>query len=196
MKSHIGKYSFVKFGNFFIRLSQNYEKTKKKDFFTKALLEQTVFVIFGISFGLFYVLSAYSAILIIFFVVLFNFLLIYVFNKFINKKIKSSIEIKTFRFYIATMFLQFFSLSIFFNSVGFDEYLYFAGIYLFSSAISIVVSVIPAGLGVKESIFIYVSNGILNNTFYLNLLIELRILFIISDFLSYLYSLILLKNKN
>ena len=35
-----------------------------------------------------------------------------------------------------------------------------------------VVSVIPAGLGVKESIFIYVSNGILNNTFYLNLLIE------------------------
>lgn len=196
MKSHIGKYSFVKFGNFFIRLSQNYEKTKKKDFFTKALLEQTVLVIFGISFGLFYVLSAYSAILIIFFVVLFNFLLIYVFNKFINKKIKSSIEIKTFRFYIATMFLQFFSLSIFFNSVGFDEYLYFAGIYLFSSAISMVVSVIPAGLGVKESIFIYVSNGILNNTFYLNLLIELRILFIISDFLSYLYSLILLKNKS
>ena len=196
MKSHIGKYSFVKFGNFFIRLSQNYEKTKKKDFFTKALLEQTVFVIFGISFGLFYVLSAYSAILIIFFVVLFNFLLIYVFNKFINKKIKSSIEIKTFSFYIATMFLQFFSLSIFFNSVGFDEYLYFAGIYLFSSAISIVVSVIPAGLGVKESIFIYVSNGILNNTFYFNLLIELSILFIISDFLSYLYSLILLKNKN
>ena len=196
MKSHIGKYSFVKFGNFFIRLSQNYEKTKKKDFFTKALLEQTVLVIFGISFGLFYVLSAYSAILIIFFVVLFNFLLIYVFNKFINKKIKSSIEIKTFSFYIATMFLQFFSLSIFFNSVGFDEYLYFAGIYLFSSAISMVVSVIPAGLGVKESIFIYVSNGILNNTFYLNLLIELRILFIISDFLSYLYSLILLKNKS
>ena len=196
MKSHIGKYSFVKFGNFFIRLSQNYEKTKKKDFFTKALLEQTVFVIFGISFGLFYVLSAYSAILIIFFVVLFNFLLIYVFNKFINKKIKSSIEIKTFRFYIATMFLQFFSLSIFFNSVGFDEYLYFAGIYLFSSAISIVVSVIPAGLGVKESIFIYVSNGILDSTFFLNLLIELRILFIISDFLSYLYSIMLLKNKN
>tara|TARA_X000000368_G_scaffold20360_1_gene15955 strand:- start:509 stop:1336 length:828 start_codon:yes stop_codon:yes gene_type:complete len=196
MKSHIGKYSFVKFGNFFIRLSQNYEKTKKRDFLTKAVFEQSVLVFFGISFGLFYVLSANSAVLIIFLVVILNFLLVYIFNKFINKRIKSSIEIKTFRFYIATMFLQFGTLSIYFNNVGFDEYLYFAGIYLFSSAISIVVSVIPAGLGVKESIFIYVSNGILNNTFFLNLLIELRILFIISDFLSYLYSVILLKNKN
>ena len=196
MKSHIGKYSFVKFGNFFIRLSQNYEQTKKKDFLAKAVLEQSVLVIFGISFGIFYILSSSSAVLIIFLIVILNFLLIYIFNEFINKKLRSSIETKTFLFYIATVFLQFGSLSIFFNSVGFDEYLYFAGIYLFSSAISIVVSVIPAGLGVKESIFIYLSNGILNSTSFLNLLIELRILFIISDFLSYLYSVILLKYKN
>ena len=196
MKSHIGKYSFVKFGNFFIRLSQNYEQTKKKDFLSKAVLEQSVLVIFGISFGIYYVLSASNAVLIIFLIVILNFLLIYLFNKFINKKLRSSIETKTFRFYMATAFLQFGSLSLFFNSVGFDQYLYLAGIYLFSSAISIIVSVIPAGLGVKESIFIYVSNGILNSTSFLNLLIELRILFIISDFLSYLYSVILLKYKN
>ena len=196
MKSHIGKYSFVKFGNFFIRLSQNYEQTKKKDFLAKAVLEQSVLVIFGISFGLFYVLSASSAVLIIFLVVILNFSLIYLFNKFINKKIRNSIEIKTFSFYIAAVFLQFGAISLYFNSAGFDEYLYFAGIYLFSSAISIVVSLIPAGLGVKESIFIYVSNGILDSTFFLNLLIELRILFIISDFLSYLYSIMLLKYKN
>jgi len=196
MKSHIGKYSFVKFGNFFIRLSQNYEQTKKKDFLAKAVLEQSVLVIFGISFGIFYVLSSSSAFLIIFVVVILNFLLIYLFNKFINKKIRNSIEIKTFSFYIATVFLQFGAISLYFNSAGFDEYLYFAGIYLFSSALSIVVSLIPAGLGVKESIFIYVSNGILDSTFFLNLLIELRILFIISDFLSYLYSIMLLKYKN
>lgn len=196
MKSHIGKYSFVKFGNFFIRLSQNYEQTKKKDFLSKAVLEQSVLVIFGISFGIFYVLSASNAVLIIFLIVILNFLLIYLFNKFINKKLRSSIETKTFRFYMATVFLQFGSLSLFFKNVGSDEYTYLAGIYLFSSAISIIVSVIPAGLGVKESIFIYVSNGILNNTSFLNLLIELRILFIISDILSYLYSVILLKYKN
>ena len=196
MKSHIGKYSFVKFGNFFIRLSQNYEQTKKKDFLAKAVLEQSVLVIFGISFGIFYVLSASNAVLIIVLVAILNFSFIYLFNKFINKKIRNSIEIKTFSFYIATVFLQFGALSLYFNSAGFDEYLYFAGIYLFSSAISIVMSVIPAGLGVKESIFIYVSNGILDSTFFLNLLIELRILFIISDFLSYLYSVMLLKNKN
>ena len=196
MKSHIGKYSFVKFGNFFIRLSQNYEQTKKKDFLAKAVLEQSVLVIFGISFGIFYVLSVSSAVLVIFLVVILNFLLIYLFNKFINKKLRNSIEIKTFSFYMATVFLQFGALLLYFNSAGFDEYLYFAGIYLFSSAVSIVVSVIPAGLGVKESIFIYVSNGILDSTFFLNLLTELRILFIISDILSYLYSIMLLKNKN
>ena len=196
MKSHIGKYSFVKFGNFFIRLSQNYEQTKKKDFLTKALLEQSMLVVFGISFGIFHMLSTSSAVLVIFLVVILNFLLIYVFNKFNNKKLRSLIETKAFHFYFATAFLQFSSLSIFFSNVGFDKYFYFAGIYLFSSAISVVVSVIPAGLGVKESIFIYVSNEIISSTFFLNLLIELRILFIISDFLSYLYSVILLNKKN
>ena len=195
MKSHIGKYSFIKFGNFFIRLSQNYEATEKKKFFTKAVLEQSILVVFGLSFGLFYVLPLNSPISIIFLVIVLNFILMYLFRKFINKKTKILIEIKNFRFYIATAFLQFSSLSIYFNDLDFDEYLYFAGIYLFSSAISIIVSVIPAGLGVKESIFLYVSNGIFNNVYFLNILIQIRILFIIADILSYLYSVILLKNK-
>ena len=196
MKSHIGKYSFIKFGNFFIRLSQNYEATEKKKFFTKAVLEQIILVVFGLSFGLFYVLPLNSLISIIFLVIVLNFILMYIFRKFINKKTKTLIEIKNFRFYIATAFLQFSSLSIYFNDLDFDEYLYFAGIYLFSSAISIIVSVIPAGLGVKESIFLYVSNGIFNSVYFLNILIQIRILFIIADILSYLYSVILLKNKN
>ena len=196
MKSHIGKYSFIKFGNFFIRLSQNYEATEKKKFFTKAVLEQIILVVFGLSFGLFYVLTLNSPISIIFLVIVLNFILMYIFRKFINKKTKTLIEIKNFRFYIATAFLQFSSLSIYFNDLDFEEYLYFAGIYLFSSAISIIVSVIPAGLGVKESIFLYVSNGIFNSVYFLNILIQIRILFIIADILSYLYSVILLKNKN
>tara|TARA_B100001113_G_scaffold26599_1_gene19268 strand:- start:717 stop:1544 length:828 start_codon:yes stop_codon:yes gene_type:complete len=196
MKSHIGKYSFIKFGNFFIRLSQNYEQTEKKKFLTKALLEQFILVVFGMSFGLFYVLPTNNPILIIFLIIMINFILMYLFRKFINKKTKGLIEFKNFRFYIATTFLQFISLSIYFNDLDFEKYLYFAAIYLFSSAISIIVSVIPAGLGVKESIFLYVSSGIFNNTYFLNLLIEIRILFIISDILSYLYSVILLKNKN
>ncbi len=166
MKSHIGKYSFIKFGNFFIRLSQNYEATEKKKFFTKAVLEQIILVVFGLSFGLFYVLPLNSLISIIFLVIVLNFILMYIFRKFINKKTKTLIEIKNFRFYIATTFLQFSSLSIYFNNLDFEEYLYFAGIYLFSSAISIIVSVIPAGLGVKESIFLYVSNGIFNSVYF------------------------------
>ena len=196
MKSHIGKYSFVKFGNFFIRLSQNYEQTEKKKFFTRAVLEQSILVLFGMSFGLFYVLPINSPILIIFLVVMLNFILMYLFMKLINKKTKKLIEIKNLRFYITTVFLQFSSLSIYFNELDFEEYFYFAGIYLFSSAISIIVSIIPAGLGVKESIFLYVSNGIFNNIYFINVLIQIRILFIVADILSYLYSVILLKSKN
>ena len=196
MKSHIGKYSFVKFGNFFIRLSQNYEQTEKKKFFTGAVIEQSILVLFGMSFGLFYVLPINSPISIIFLVVVLNFILMYLLRKLINKKTEKLIEVKNFRFYIATVFFQFSSLSIYFNELDFEEYLYFAGIYLFSSAISIIVSIIPAGLGVKESIFLYVSNGIFNNIYFINILIQIRILFIVADILSYLYSVILLKSKN
>ena len=196
MKSHIRKYSFVKFGNFFIRLSQNYEQTEKKKFFTSAVIEQSILVLFGMSFGLFYVLHINSPISIIFLVVVLNFILMYLLRKLINKKTEKLIEIKNFRFYIATAFFQFSSLSIYFNELDFEEYLYFAGIYLFSSAISIIVSIIPAGLGVKESIFLYVSNGILNGIYFINILIQIRILFIVADILSYLYSVILLKSKN
>lgn len=196
MKSHIGKYSFVKFGNFFIRLSQNYEQTEKKIFFTRAVLEQSILVLFGMSFGLFYVLPINSPISIIFLVVVLNFILMYLLRKLINKKTEKLIEVKNFRFYIATVFFQFSSLSIYFNELDFEEYLYFAGIYLFSSAISIIVSIIPAGLGVKESIFLYVSNGIFNNIYFINILIQIRVLFIVADILSYLYSVILLKSKN
>lgn len=196
MKSHIGKYSFVKFGNFFIRLSQNYEQTEKKKFFTGAVIEQSILVLFGMSFGLFYVLPINSPIPIIFLVVVLNFILMYLLRKLINKKTEKLIEIKNFRFYITTVFFQFSSLSIYFNELDFEEYLYFAGIYLFSSAISIIVSIIPAGLGVKESIFLYVSNGIFNSIYFINILIQIRILFIVADILSYLYSVILLKSKN
>jgi len=42
MKSHIGKYSFVTFGNFFIRLSQHYEHTAKKNIFTSSLIKQSI----------------------------------------------------------------------------------------------------------------------------------------------------------
>ena len=196
MKSHIGKYSFVKFGNFFIRLSQNYEQTEKKKFFTSAVIEQSILVLFGMSFGLFYVLPINSPISIIFLVVVLNFILMYLLRKLINKKTEKLIEIKNFRFYITTVFFQFSSLSIYFNELDFEEYLYFAGIYLFSSAISIIVSIIPAGLCVKESIFLYVSNGIFNSIYFINILIQIRILFIVADILSYLYSVILLKSKN
>ena len=195
MKSHIGKYSFIKFGNFFIRLSQDYEQIGKKRFLGKAAIEQITLVLFGLTFGLFQFTLIGNEIIKIITILIINLFLIYSFNSFVMNKKLIEIDIGTFWYYLCTTFIQS-CLLYFFYSSGLNEYVYYAAIYLFSSAISILVSVIPAGLGVKESIFIFTISGLVNKSYILNLLIELRILLIIADFLSYLCSIYLIKNKN
>tara|TARA_B100000700_G_scaffold58992_1_gene64037 strand:+ start:1347 stop:2174 length:828 start_codon:yes stop_codon:yes gene_type:complete len=196
MKSHIGKYSFVKFGNFFIRLSQDYEQISKKRFLGKAAIEQITLIVFALAFGLFQISTIDSVTTKIFTVLVINLLIIFLFNKFfINKKI-INIEVKTLWYYLATTFIQFSSLIYFFYSLQLNGYIYFAAIYLFSSGISVLVSIIPAGLGVKESIFVFIISEVISKSDILSLLVGLRILFILSDILSYLYSVFLLKNKN
>ena len=195
MKSHIGKYSFVKFGNFFIRLSQDYEKISKKRFLSKATIEVLTLIVFSLSFGLFQTSLIENEIIKIITILIINLLIIYLFNSVgIGKKL-IRLEIQTLWYYLATTFLQFFSLVYFFYSLELNEYIYLAAIYLFSSAISILVSIIPAGLGVKESIFIFIISEVIGKTDIFSLVVELRILFIFADLLSYLYSLLLLKNK-
>ena len=194
MKSHIGKYSFIKFGNFFIRLSQDYEQIGKKRFLGKAAIEQITLVLFGLTFGLFQFTLIGNEIIKIITILIINLFLIYSFNSFVMNKKLIEIDIGTFWYYLCTTFIQFSCLLYFFYSSGLNEYVYYAAIYLFSSAISILVSVIPAGLGVKESIFIFTISGLVNKSYILNLLIELRILLIIADFLSYLCSIYLIKN--
>ena len=196
MKSHIGKYSFVKFGNFFIRLSQNYEQIGKKRFLGKAAVEQITLVLFGLTFGLFQITLIDNEIIKIITILIINLFLIYSFNSFVMNKKLIKIDMGTLWYYLGTTFVQFSCLLYFFYSSGLNEYVYYAAIYLFSSAISILVSVIPAGLGVKESIFIFTISGLVNKSNIFNLLIELRILLIIADFLSYLFSIYLIKKKN
>ena len=196
MKSHIGKYSFVKFGNFFIRLSQDYEQISKKRFLTKAAVEQIVLIIFGLTFGLFQISLIDNEIIKIFTILIVNLFIIYLFNSLIINKKLIKVGLPTLWYYLGVTFIQFSSLLYFFYFLGVNEYIYFAAIYLFSSAISILISIIPAGLGVKESIFIFTISSVVNKSNMLSLLIELRILLIIADLLSYIYSTYLLKKKN
>ena len=196
MKSHIGKYSFVKFGNFFIRLSQNFEKTKKKDFFTNIFLEQFIFVFLGLMFGIFIELpSFYNTLkyvcIILLLIVIFT--LINIFNS-RNQDLQNNK--KYLLYYFLTIFSQFLALNLFFFSYNIEEFILFSSVYLFSSAISMVVSILPAGLGVKESIVIFITSFLSENTEFLNILITVRSLFIFSDILSYIYSQIQLKKNS
>ncbi|MBC8299184.1 MAG: hypothetical protein H8E55_25795 [Pelagibacterales bacterium] len=198
MKSHIGKYSFLKFGNFFIKLSQDYEKISKRNFLVKAAIEQISSVAIALTFGLF-ILYNDNLLLTFGLVLLINAILFFIFTKLAVKRSQIS-EKSTYSngyllYYLGNTCIQFLTIAYFFKSVEISQFIYFSAVYLFSSAISIVVSIIPAGLGVKESIFLYFSAVNLGQTEILNTLIQLRFLFIFADIVSYFYSLFLLKKN-
>jgi len=198
MKSHIGKYSFLKFGNFFIKLSQDYEKINKRNFFGKAIIEQISSVVIALTFGI-YILYNDNSLLTFGLVLLVNAILFLLFTKLTANKSRIS-EKSTYSnsylfYYLSTTCIQFLAIAYFFKSVEITQFVYFSAVYLFSSALSIVVSVIPAGLVVKESIFLYFASINLGETELLNTLIQLRFLFIFADIVSYFYSLFLLKRN-
>lgn len=193
MKSHIGKYSFIKFGNFFIRLSQNFEKTQKKDFFTNMFLEQFIFVFFGLMFGIFIKLPSFYNTIKYLLIFIFLIIILFLIQKF-NSKNKNLENNKNFLiYYLLTILSQFAALNLFFFNFSINDFILYSSVYLFSSAISMIVSIFPAGLGVKESIVIFITSLFTENTDLLNILITVRSLFIFSDILSYIYSIILLK---
>ena len=107
MKSHIGKYSFVKFGNFFIRLSQDYEQIGKKRFLGKAAIEQITLVLFGLTFGLFQITLIDNEIIKIITILIINLFLIYLFNSFVMNKKLIKIDMGTLWYYLGTTFVQF-----------------------------------------------------------------------------------------
>ena len=114
MKSHIGKYSFLKFGNFFIKLSQDYEKISKRNFLVKAAIEQISSVAIALTFGLFIL---YNDNLLVTFglVLLINAILFFIFTKLAVKRSQIS-EKSTYSngyllYYLGNTCIQFLSVN-------------------------------------------------------------------------------------
>lgn len=188
MRSYIGKYAAIKIGSYVIKYSQDFKLFDKKKFLKLAFFEQLVSLIVGLTFGIFFLFkdveNNFLPLVIIF---LINFLLFFAFKYSVSKKNNLFSKIvNNSAIYMLNSFYLFFIIAEYIKTYNFNKYLLISAIYIFVSSLSMIVSIIPAGLGVKEAGLIFLLTGIIQEEELINLLIELRIFFIISDILSYL----------
>lgn len=192
MRSYIGKYAAIKIGSYVIKYSQDYKLFDKKQFLKLAFFEQIVSLIVGLTFGVFYLYkdleNTFFPLILIF---LINFLLFFALKYSVSKKnnLFSKIVNNT-ALYMLNSFYLFFIISEYIKTYNLNEYLLISAIYIFVSSLSMIFSIIPAGLGVKEAGLIFLLTGLIQENEIINLLIELRIFFIISDIFSYLLGLL------
>jgi uncharacterized membrane protein YbhN (UPF0104 family) len=188
MRSYIGKYAAIKIGSYVIKYSQDFKLFDKKKFLKLAFFEQLVSLIVGLTFGIFYLFrdseNTFYPLILIF---LINFLLFFGLKYSVSKKnnLFSKIVNSTSLYMLNSLYL-FFIISEYIKTYNVNNYLLISAIYIFVSSLSMIFSIIPAGLGVKEAGLIFLLTGIIQEHEIINLLIELRIFFIISDIFSYL----------
>ena len=88
---------------------------------------------------------------------------------------------------------QFLIFFIFYN-FGFKNYITYSIIYLISVNLGLFFVGVPAGFGVREIIFLFLSNGEVNLSNQLEVIIYIRILYLIVDISYGLFGL-LMKNR-
>ena len=192
MRSYIGKYAAIKIGSYVIKYSQDFKLFDKKQFVKLAFFEQLVSLIVGLTFGIFYLFknleNTFLPLILIF---LINLLLFFALKYSVSKRNNLFSKIvNNIVLYMLNSFYLFFIISEYIKTYNVDKYLLIAAFYIFVSSLSMIFSIMPAGLGVKEAGLIFLLTGIIQEQEIINLLIELRILFIISDIFSYLLGLL------
>ena len=192
--SNLGKYLPGGFGILTIRLNQNNESNSKKVIF--GLIEEQFLLplisIPALLLSMRFIESNYLNLIITFILILF----LYIFKKiyFLNKTISKS-SILNYPFSIGTILLgnYFFTFLIFFNFYG-DEYLKYAFIYLISSYVGMFFVGVPAGFGVRESIFLLLMGSDINLSDQIEILLYIRLLHLVMDLLFGMVGFIF-KNK-
>mgnify|MGYP001212647916 FL=1 len=188
MKSYIGKYAGIKIGSYVIKFSQNIKTFNKKDFIKLSLFEQFITVLIGLTFGVFYFYAeAKSNLAPLVLILATNFILFFIYIKVIKNldKLLSNITSSIPIYFVSSSYL-FFVITKYAQSLNFENFIYFGAIYFFVSAISVIVSIVPAGLGVKEAMLIFLLDGLIEESLLLNVLIELRIIFVLADIFSWM----------
>ncbi len=180
--SNIGKYFPGGIGLISIRLNQDGEEVGSKKILFGLIEEQLLVPILSLPvlfISTFFIDSQYFFILI----TLFQIIFIYIFKSayFRNKKINNSSLLNFSNYLTITILLTNFLTFFVFYNLGYEDYLNFGIYYLIASYAGLLFVGIPAGLGIREGIFLFLlgTNIVISDD--LNALLYFRILYLIVD---------------
>ena len=193
--SNLGKYVPGGIGVVSIRLNQgNSKKNSKKIFF--GLLEEQFLVPFlslpVLLACIFFIKESY----LIYFLVVFQILFIFIIKNiyFRNESLRNNSLLNYSNYLLISILLSNFLTILIFYNLGFDNYLYQGLYYLIASYSALLFVGVPSGIGIREGIFLLLSDINFNFSDQIEALIYIRLLYLITDILFGVTGLIY-KNK-
>lgn len=193
--SNLGKYVPGGIGVVSIRLNQgNSKKNSKKILF--GLLEEQFLVPFlslpVLLACIFFIKESY----LIYFLVVFQILFIFIIKNiyFRNESLRNNSLLNYSNYLLISILLSNFLTILIFYNLGFDNYLYQGLYYLIASYSALLFVGVPSGIGIREGIFLLLSDINLNFSDQIEALIYIRLLYLITDILFGVTGLIY-KNK-
>ena len=193
--SNLGKYVPGGIGVVSIRLNQgNSKKNSKKILF--GLLEEQFLVPFlslpVLLACIFFINESY----LIYFLVVFQILFIFIIKNiyFRNESLRNNSLLNYSNYLLISILLSNFLTILIFYNLGFDNYLYQGIYYLIASYSALLFVGVPSGIGIREGIFLLLSDINFNFSDQIEALIYIRLLYLITDILFGITGLIY-KNK-
>lgn len=193
--SNIGKYVPGGIGVVSIRLNQgNSKKNSKKILF--GLLEEQFLVPFlslpVLLVCIFFIKESY----LIYFLVVFQILFVFIIKNiyFRNESLRNNSLLNYSNYLLISILLSNFLTILIFYNLGFDNYLYQGLYYLIASYSALLFVGVPSGIGIREGIFLLLSDINFNFSDQIEALIYIRLLYLITDILFGITGLIY-KNK-
>lgn len=180
--SVIGKYIPFKIGVPLLRVSEDVENSEVQSnkYFVSFLKEFLFQILSGVMFSTIYILTKISEVDV--FVIIGIYLIL---NLGFSIYLKSNLFL--INFFNTISYLFFLLAIVYIGNLMFGEINFDLGIaYIVSSVISLIFVGSPAGIGIREYLFIFLfqSNLIYFEINYLQFLVSIRIIFIFSDFIS------------
>jgi len=193
--SNLGKYVPGGIGVVSIRLNQgNSKKNSKKVLF--GLLEEQFLVPFlslpVLLACIFFIKESY----LLYFLVVFQILFVFIIKNiyFRNESLKNNSLLNYSNYLLISILLSNFLTILIFYNLGFDNYLYQGLYYLIASYSALLFVGVPSGIGIREGIFLLLSDINFNFSDQIEALIYIRLLYLITDLLFGITGLIY-KNK-
>tara|TARA_Y100000389_G_scaffold200909_1_gene242392 strand:- start:1082 stop:1882 length:801 start_codon:yes stop_codon:yes gene_type:complete len=180
--SNLGKYSPAGIGLITIRLNQNEKNGNSKKVIFGLLEEQFLLPLValpGLVIGMKVVDNAYFVVL----YALTQIAVVIIFRKFyfINNKIKKVSLLNQQKLVILIILLTQLLISLIFYNFQVEDYLLLALYYTISSNIALFFVGVPAGIGIRETIFIFLTTSQITFIDQLEIVIHIRLLFISAE---------------